>query len=108
MFMWFFFLSLPLECSLTGNQRQIMNHAEPIFDPATGYRIEVRGQVDLEWLQSFDGSTEILFEGTGLRQDVTVLQVHTDQSGLIGLLRRLHGLGMTIQQFQIMTGKEVE
>jgi hypothetical protein len=31
--------------------------------------------------------------------DITVLNVHTDQSGIVGLVRRLHGLGMTIQQF---------
>jgi len=31
-----------------------------------------------------------------------VLHVHTDQSGIVGLVRRLHGLGITIQQFQII------
>jgi hypothetical protein len=101
MFMWFFFLSPSLECSE-------MNTAQPIFDPATGYRIELRGRVDQEWLQSFDSSIEILIEYPGQPQEFTVLHVHTDQSGMIGLLRRLHGLGMTIQQIQVMTGKEVE
>jgi hypothetical protein len=28
--------------------------------------------------------------------------VYTDQAGMLGLLRRLHGLGITIQQFQIL------
>lgn len=108
MFMWFFFLSLPLECSLTGNQRQTMNRTEPIFDPATHYRIEVRGRVDLEWLQSFDGSAEIRVDPAGQSQAFTVLHVHTDQSGLIGLLRRLHGLGMTIQRLEILEERRKE
>lgn len=99
MFMWFFFLSPPLECDE-------MNTAQPIFEPATGYRIELRGRVDQEWLQSFDSSIEILIEDPGQRQDTTVINVNTDQSGMIGLLRRLHGLGMTIQQLHIVTGKE--
>jgi len=31
-----------------------------------------------------------------------VLDVHTDQSGMIGLVRRLHGLGITILELQIL------
>ena len=93
---------------MDNGQRQTRNHAGPIFDPATRYRIEVRGRVDVEWLQSFDSSIEILVDATGQEQDITVFHVHTDQSGIIGLLRSLHGLGMTILQFQIMTRKEVE
>jgi len=36
--------------------------------------------------------------------------VHTDQSGIVGLLRRLHGLGITILQWQIVSdgGKTAE
>ena len=37
-----------------------MKNAQPIFDPATHYRIEVQGQVDVDWLQSFDSSAEIM------------------------------------------------
>ena len=83
-----------------------MNTTQPIFDPATGYRVELRGRVDLAWLRSFDSSIEILVEDTGQMDATTVLHVYTDQSGIIGLLRRLHGLGMTIQQFRIVTRKE--
>ena|SRR5690349_10327112 len=101
MFMWFFFLSSSLEC-------HVMNTAQPLFDPATGYRIEVRGRVDPEWLQSFESSAEILVDENWQRQDVTVLHVHTDQSGMIGLLRRLHGLGITIQQLQILEERRKE
>ena len=79
-----------------------MKNAQPIFDPATHYRIEIEGRVDAEWLQSFDSSVELSVEETGHVEDITVLHVHTDQSGIVGLLRRLHGLGITIQQFQII------
>ncbi len=87
-----------------------MNKAQPIFDQATHYRIEVKGQVDVEWLQSFDSSAEISAEETGRMEDVTVLNVHTDQSGIVGLARRLHGLGMTILRLQVVSdgGKAAE
>ncbi|HSB03142.1 MAG TPA: hypothetical protein VLE49_21000 [Anaerolineales bacterium] len=87
-----------------------MNNTKPIFNPATHYKIEVLGRVDVGWLQSFDNATEISVDETGQRQDITVLNVHTDQSGIIGLVRRLHGLGMTIQKFQVISdgGKATE
>jgi hypothetical protein len=82
-----------------------MDNAQPIFDSATHYRIEVRGRVDVDWLQSFDSSAEISVDETRQMEEITVLNVHTDQSGIVGLVRRLHGLGMTIQQVQIITQK---
>ena len=83
-----------------------MNDAQPLFDSTTHYRIEVRGLVDVEWLQSFDSSVEILLDEDREMEETTVLSVHTDQSGIVGLVRRLHGLGMTIQQLEIVTRKE--
>ena len=80
-----------------------LSNSQPIFDPATHYRIEVRGRVNVEWLQSFDSSAEISVYETRQMEDVTVLNVNTDQSGVVGLVRRLHGLGMTILQVQIIT-----
>jgi hypothetical protein len=58
--------------------------------------------VDVEWLQSFDSSVEVIVDETRQMEDITVLNVHTDQSGIVGLVRRLHGLGMTIQKFHII------
>ncbi len=75
---------------------------QPLYDSATHYRIEVQGRVDMEWLQSNEISVEIFVDEARPVDDVTVLDVHTDQSGVVGLLRRLHGLGMTIQQFWII------
>src|SRR6266511_2007718 len=87
-----------------------MNNEQPIFDSATHYRIQVRGRVDVDWLQSFDGSTEISVDETRQMEDITVLKVYTDQSGMVGLVRRLHGLGMTILQLQVVLseGKAAE
>ncbi len=79
-----------------------MKKAQPLFDSATNYRIEVQGRVDVEWLQSFDSSVEIIVDGARHVEGITVLNVHTDQSGIVGLVRRLHGLGVTIQQFQVI------
>ena len=85
-----------------------MKNAQPLFDSATHYRIEVQGRVDVEWLQSFDSSAEIIVDEAGQMEDLTVLDVHTDQAGIVGLLRSLHGLGMTILKFQIIARKEKE
>jgi len=87
-----------------------MKNAQPLFDPATPYRIEVRGRVDVDWLQSFDGSAEISVNETRQMEDITVLNVNTDQSGIVGLVRRLHGLGITILKLQIASdgGKAAE
>ena len=85
-----------------------MKNAQPIFDPATHYRIEVRGRVDVEWLQSFDNSAKINIYETGEMEDVTVLNVYADQSGIVGLVRRLHGLGMSILQLEIVSDGENE
>jgi hypothetical protein len=83
-----------------------MDNAGPIFDPGTHYRIEVQGRVDVEWLQSFDGSAESIVDESTQMEENTVLSVITDQSGIVGLVRRLHGLGLTILQFQMITRKE--
>ena len=83
-----------------------MKNAQPLFDSATHYRIEVHGRVDVEWLQSFDSSAEVIVDEAGQMEDITGLAVHTDQAGMVGLLRSLHGLGITILRFQIITRKE--
>ena len=79
---------------------------DPILDPRTHYQIEVRGRVDVEWLQGFDISAEIITDKTRQMEAITVLDVHTDQSGIVGLIRKLHGLGMTILHLEIITQEE--
>jgi hypothetical protein len=80
-----------------------MKSPGPLFDRTTHYRIEVQGQIDVDWLVSFGSLAEMRMEESRQRDAVTVLSVHTDQAGIMGLLRRLHGLGMTILQLQIVS-----
>ena len=77
--------------------------AQPLFNASTHYRIEVLGRVDVEWLQSFDHSVEIAMDAEGKQEVITVLTVRTDQAGIIGLVRRLHGLGVVILQLQVIS-----
>jgi hypothetical protein len=83
-----------------------MDHAQPIFDLATGYLIEVGGRIDVEWLQSFVDSTEIVNDERAKLKDRTSINVHTDQSGVVGLIRRFHGLGLTILKVELVIRKE--
>ena len=83
--------------------KHTMNMVKPMLDLATHYQIEVQGQVAVEWLQSFDSSAEINVAETRQMENITVLHVHTDQSGMVGLVRRLHGLRITILQLRIVS-----
>jgi hypothetical protein len=81
-------------------RKMTLNKVQPIFDPTTHYQIEVRGRVDVEWLQSFDSSVEIIVDETRQQEEITVISVHTDQAGIVGLMRKLHELRMTILHLQ--------
>ncbi len=87
-----------------------MNNVQPIFDPTTHYRIEVRGRIDVQWLQAFDLPAEIAVDEAGQVENITVLDVRADQAGIVGLVRKLHGSGLTILQLQIVSqgGKAAE
>jgi hypothetical protein len=50
----------------------------------------------------FDSSVELIANATGSREGLTVLMVDTDQSGIVGLVRLLHGLGVTILQLRVV------
>lgn len=60
------------------------------------YEIKVYGQVDDSWLEMFDQAkvhSEILADTSG----VTVFSdLVMDQAGLVGLIRKLHGLGIVL------------
>ena len=73
-----------------------------MFDPATQYAIEVQGQVDVDWLRSFGSPVEIVADEAAPEKGSTVLRVRADQSGIVGLVRSLHGLGVTILQVRIV------
>ncbi len=57
------------------------------------YHIQIRGQVDESEINAMSPS-QITVEQAGT--DATLFAVRTDQSGLVGLLRHLHGLGFVL------------
>ncbi len=63
------------------------------MDDICTYRVEVRGRIDTNDLNAAS-PLQMLTERTGT--DATQLTVCTDQSGLIGLLRHLHGRGVML------------
>jgi len=79
-----------------------VKYAGPLFDTKTHYRIEIRGRVDVEWLQSFDNLGEICVDESRQMEATTVLETHADQSGIVGLVRGLHGMGITIEKIYII------
>lgn len=56
------------------------------------YRVEIRGQITGSDLNAF-GPPGLSVE---CAQDLTTLTFQTDQSGLIGFIRHLHGYGFTL------------
>jgi hypothetical protein len=64
------------------------------------YEIKVYGQADDSWLGWFGEAkahTEILHDNS---QVTTFSDVIMDQAGLVGLIRRLHGLGIVLISIQ--------
>jgi hypothetical protein len=60
------------------------------------YEIKVYGQVDDSWLGWF-GEAEIHSESLADDDQVTTFSnIVMDQAGLVGLIRRLHGLGIVL------------
>ena len=60
------------------------------------YEIKIYGQPDDSWLSWFGAATvqaEILADNS---QVTTFSNVVMDQAGLVGLIRRLHGLGIVL------------
>jgi hypothetical protein len=75
-------------------------------DTPTHYRIEVRGRVNLDWLRDFAEDAQIVSAEAGPGEEITVVTVRADQAGAVGLVRRLHGLGMTILQVQAVPARD--
>jgi hypothetical protein len=61
-----------------------------IMDDIGLYRIELRGQVDVDDLNAL---SPVQLKVERMDMAVTLFSVCTDQSGLVGLVRHLHGLG---------------
>lgn len=64
------------------------------------YEIKICGQLDDSWLGLFgkaESHTEILDDNI---QVTTISNIVMDQAGLVGLIRRLHGLGIVLLSVQ--------
>jgi hypothetical protein len=60
------------------------------------YEITVMGEIDASWLTGF-GEVEVQPEiVVGGERQSTLSKIVTDQAGLVGLIRRLHGLGVVL------------
>ena len=60
------------------------------------YEIKVSGQMEDPWLDWF-GEAKVHAETLSDNSQVTTFSdVVTDQGGLVGLIRRLHGLGLVL------------
>jgi hypothetical protein len=64
------------------------------------YQIQVRGQVTTSEIESFSPPGLTLEPGN---EDCSILTVRTDQSGLVGLIRQLHGLGFELLSFRCIS-----
>lgn len=74
---------------------EITTNANDMF-----YQLRIRGAVDQEFLSSYCPP------GTGACQEgnTTLLtDLHMDQSGILGLVRQLHNLGLVILELKVMT-----
>jgi len=60
------------------------------------YEIKVCGQLDDSWLVLFGGAEFLTAMLDDNIQVTTVSNVVMDQAGLVGLIRRLHGLGIVL------------
>jgi len=59
------------------------------------YQIEVEGHLDESWADWF-GPPDIVVEVKGEVPVTRLSNVVIDQTGLIGLIRQLHGMGMVL------------
>lgn len=57
------------------------------------YKIQIHGQVKEE---DINRSSPLQFKIEQEGEDNTFIAVRTDQSGLVGLIRHLHGLGLVL------------
>ena len=57
------------------------------------YKIQIHGQVKE---QDINRSSPLQFKIDQMVEDNTFIAVQTDQSGLVGLVRHLHGLGLVL------------
>ena len=72
------------------------------------YEIRVRGNIDASWLEGF-GATGGQTDTTNCGKfSPTLFKIATDQAGLVGLVRRMHGLGILLLSIKLTRGNSVK
>ena len=66
------------------------------------YEIRIHGQLDESWLNWF-GEAKAQVETLADDNEITTISnVVMDQAGLVGLIRRLHGLGIVLLSVRLV------
>lgn len=66
------------------------------------YELQIYGQMDESWLSWF-GEIQVQVELMADDQRATTITgVVTDQAGMVGLIRRLHGLGIVLLSVRVL------
>jgi hypothetical protein len=75
-------------------RRHLSNELDPKTDPSQPvvYQIRIKGQLDTQWSNWFEGMT-ITLEDNG---DTFLTGLVVDQAGLHGLLKKVRDLGMPL------------
>lgn len=63
------------------------------FNDVRTYKIQIHGRVEEA---DIDASSPLPFTIEPVEEVNTTLTLQTDQSGIIGMIRHLHGLGLTL------------
>jgi hypothetical protein len=65
------------------------------------YQIKVKGKLDAYWAETFNGTTlSMAYDVENPPNTILMLQVR-DQSELLGILNRLHGINLLILQVML-------
>jgi hypothetical protein len=75
------------------------------MDDVHMYRIKVRGRVQASDLNA---TSPLRLSVERVEQASTILSLRTDQSGLIGMIRHLHGLGFMLLSIDCITMESQE
>ena len=72
------------------------------------YTIIIQGQLDDSWLEWFASDREVAIHASANDQihTTTITNIVTDQAGIVGCLRWLHGLGLVVLSMSLAGEKD--
>lgn len=81
-----------------------MAHKRLSLGQPARYEIKIQGELDRSWSSSLDGVTVSVADAGQETAVTTLTHIITDQAGLVGLVRRLHGMGLVLLSI-VCTGR---